>query len=151
MNVARKTAVIAAGYLVACAVASAVAVAVMLAPTVLPDGGRYGSIFAFISDFLPGAAIGLFYTILCAWPGFIAAIALGELYSWERWRDYAFAGLVNVAPSLAVFSMYAGSPFEAPLIVLANFPGGFAGGAAYWFAAGRLIARWRYIAPAEAA
>ena len=150
MNVARKTAIIAAGYLIACTVASVLTVAGMLAPTALPDGGRNGSIYASIGDLAPGAALGLFYTLLCAWPGFIVAIGLGERHGWGRWRDYALAGTANVAPSMLVFAMMFASPFEMPLMMLASIPGGFAGGAAYWFSAGWLIARWRTIA-AEAA
>ena len=143
-------ALVVAGYLVAVCVAVVVTVALILAPSALPDGGARGSFFALLRELPAFLIIGFVWTVSCALPGFIVAILLGESLRWDRWRDYAIAGLVNAVPSLAVFAIFVGSPFEMPSMVVASFPGGFAGGAAYWFTAGRLVAGRRGFARADA-
>jgi len=150
MNVALKIAVIAAGYVVAVIVATIVTVAFVLAPSALPDNGAYGTIYGNLDDLPAMLAVGFIWTFPCALPGFIAAILLGERQGWDGWLAYALAGMANAAPSFAIFAAAIGSPFETPMMVVGAFPGGFAGGAVYWFTAGRLVARWRYVA-AEAA
>jgi len=138
-----RIALIAVGYLAAVCVAVVVTEAIMLAPAALPDGGTNGSLIGLLPD-LPGMfVIGFFWTFLCALPGFVVAIIIGERRDWSRWRDYATAGLLNVIPSLAFFWGFAGSPFSMPLLIVSALPGGFAGGAAYWMLAGRFIARNR--------
>ena len=144
-------ALVASGYVVAVCVAVVVTVALILAPSALPDGGARGSIFALLRDLPAFLTIGFVWTVSCALPGFIVAILIGESLRWDRWRDYAIAGLANAAPSLAIFAVFVGSPFDMPSMVVASFPGGFAGGAAYWFSVGRLVARGRAIASADVA
>lgn len=150
MNVVRKTAIIAVGYLVAVTIATVVTVAFVLAPSTLPDNGAYGTIYGNLDDLPAMLAVGFIWTFPCALPGFIAAILLGERQGWHSWLKYALAGMANAAPSFAIFAATIGSPFEIPMMVVGAFPGGFAGGAVYWFTAGRPVARWRYVA-AEAA
>ena len=96
-------------------------------------------------------AIGFTWTFTCALPGFVVAILLGESRQWDHWRDYAVAGLVNAGASLAIFAVVFASPLDMPTMVAASFPGGFAGGAAYWFSLGRLVARRRHVASADVA
>lgn len=150
MNAALKIAVISAGYVIAVTVATVVTVAFVLAPSALPDNGAYGTIYGNLADLPAMLTVGFIWTFPCALPGFIAAVLLGERQGWDRWLAYALAGMANAVPSFAIFAATIGSPFEIPMMVAGAFPGGFAGGAAYWFTAGRLIARWRTIA-AEAA
>lgn len=138
---ATKLFVIFAGYIFAVTAAVIVAVALMLAPTALPDDGAQGSFFKTVSEVVPAMlVIGYFWTFLCAWPGFIAAVIVGERSRWERWPHYAVAGFINVVPSFAMFSIFASSPWNNPIMIAASFPGGFAGGAVYWFVAARFIA-----------
>jgi hypothetical protein len=140
---AGRIALVAFGYAIAVCVAVVVTEAVMLAPAALTDGGTNGSLLGLLPD-LPGMfAIGFFWTFLCALPGFVVAIIIGERRGWSKWRDYPTAGLLNVVPSLALFWGLAGSPFSMPLLIVGALPGGFAGGAAYWMVAGRFIARNR--------
>ncbi len=143
MRTLGKIALIAFGYIAAVCVAVVVTEAVMLSPAALPDDGANGSVLGLLPD-LPGMfVIGFFWTFLCALPGFVVAIIIGERRGWSRWRDYATVGLLNVIPSLAFFWGLAGSPFSMPLLIVSALPGGFAGGAAYWMVAGRFIARNR--------
>ncbi len=143
MRSTRALPLAALGYVIAVCVAVVVTEAVMLAPAALPDDGRNGSIFAFLPD-LPGVfVVGFFWTFLCALPGFVVAVILGERRSWSHWLSYAAAGTLNVVPSLAIFSGLAGPPFSMPLMIVGAFIGGFAGGAAYWAGAGRFVARRR--------
>jgi len=136
-----------AGYIVAVTAAVIVTVIIMLAPTALPDNGAQGSIFATLAQLMPAAlVVGLFWTFICAWPGFLVAIVIGESRRWQGWPAYATAGLVNVVPSLAIYGGLAGSPFQMPMMVLASFFGGFAGGVAYWLCAGRFVALRRKVA-----
>ena len=83
--------------------------------------------------------IGLYYTTICALPGFIVAIAIGERMHWKRWFHYALAGLANVVPSLALFTLADASLFDLPSFVPACLAGGYLGGTAYWLAAGRRV------------
>jgi len=126
------------GYIVAVTAATIVTVFFHLLPTVLPDAGRYGSFFAFVSGML---SIGFFWTFIFAWPGFIVAITLIERSAMHRPLIYSIAGILNVIPSLALFSGFVGSPFAAVGFVLAALPGGLAGGLAYWLFPGRIRAR----------
>lgn len=136
-----------AGYVIAVTVAVFVTVVIMLSPTALPDNGAQGSIFATLAQLMPAAlVVGFFWTFLCAWPGFLVAIVLGETSRWQGWLPYAKAGFVNVIPSLAIYGGMAGSPFQMPMMVLASFFGGFAGGVAYWLCAGRFVALRRKVA-----
>lgn len=131
-----------AGYVVAVAAAVIVIVTIMLAPAALPDNGAQGSIFRMLAEMVPGMlVIGYFWTFICAFPGFVVAVVAGERLRWNRWQRYAYAGFVNAVPALAIYGVLAGSPFGMPIMVLASFPGGFAGGAAYWFVSGRFVGR----------
>jgi len=141
-----------AGYVVAVVAATFVTVVIMLAPMALPDGGAQGSIFATLGQVMPAAiVVGLYWTFMCAWPGFIVAIMIGERSRWTGFHIYAIAGFANVVPSLLIYSGFAGSPFQMPSMVFASFIGGLAGGAAYWWTTGRIIAARRaaaFTAPA---
>jgi hypothetical protein len=143
----KKLALIFFGYGVAVAAATLVAVILMLAPTALPDDGARESPFRTMAELAPAMlVIGFFWTFLCALPGFIVAIVVGERSRWRGWKVYSVAGFFNVMPSLALFGGFAGSPLEMPGMVAAAFPGGLAGGAAYWAGAGRFVAAHRRLA-----
>ena len=135
-----------AGYVVAVSAAVIVTVGLILTPEILRHMAG-GAALSLLRDLPAMLALGFVWTFSCALPGFVVAIVLGERRSWDRWHRYALAGLANAAPSLAIFGLVFGSPFDAPPMVVASFPGGFAGGAAYWFSTGRLLARRRPTAP----
>lgn len=130
-----------AGYVIAVTAAVVATVVLMLAPTALPDNGARGSFFATVAELMPAMLIvGFFWTFICALPGFVAAIVIGERSRWSGVWTYAAAGFFNVIPSLAMFGGLAGSPFEIGGMAIASFPGGLVGGAAYWKCAGRFVA-----------
>lgn len=137
-----KLALIVAGYGLAVAVATVVTVALLFAPAA-QSGGTLASLRFALTDAPAIMVVGFFWTFLCALPGFIVAVALGERLAWRRWRSYAFAGLFNVIPSFAIFAGFTGSLSGMIEPFLSALPGGFAGGAAYWMGAGRFVAARR--------
>jgi len=125
------------GYVVAVAVATAVTVALLFAPSLA--NGLWAGIRSALADAPPILVVGFFWTFICALPGFVVAVVLGERKQWLRWLGYAFAGLADVIPSFAIFGGLTGSLLGTSDLVLAALPGG----AAYWAAAGRLVAARR--------
>lgn len=124
------------GYGVAVAVASLVTMLAMYGVLLASGDGSSSSGFEFVST---GVVVGMFWTFICALPGFIAVVIVAARRGWRGWMIHAVAGAANVVPSLLIFSGLAGSPFEFPGLVASCFPGGFAGGAAYWLAGGAWI------------
>ncbi len=133
---------IAAGYFLAVAAATVVTVAFLLAPAAW-SGGTLAAFRSALADAPAIVVIGFFWTFICALPGFVVAVVLGERSRWRGWTIYAVAGLLDVIPSFAIFGGLTGSLSGMTELVLCAFPGGFAGGAAYWVGAGRFIAKRR--------
>lgn len=121
------------GYGVAVLVADAVAISLWVVPTMLPDGGEFGSAHAVANELAGIAFFAVYVTVPSALPGFLVALHFARRYNWQSWRPYAFAGLLNVFPSLTIFVGFMGIFGLSPGLVLACLPGGAAGGAAYWF------------------
>ena len=136
----RNIALIVFGYGAAVAVAALVTVLEMYGWAVATGEGSATSGPEFVSS---AFVVGVFWTFICAWPGFVVFVVVAARLRWRGWVSSAAAGAVNVVPSLALFSGLAGSPWEFPGMVPACFPGGLAGGAAYWLAAGRWISHLR--------
>ena len=139
-------AIIAFGYVVAVCAATIVTVALILTFLITMDSGAAGAVSTLLGALPAILMTGFVWTFFCAFPGFVVAILLGERQGWDRWRSYAVAGLVNAAAALAIFAVFVDWPFASPAMVAASFPGGFAGGAAYWAGAGRLAVRRRRLA-----
>ena len=143
---AARLLLVGAGYVVAVSAATTVTAGLILASQMPAPYGAEASVLS-LGDLPVMLAVGFVWTFSCALPGFVVAVLFGERLRWDGWHLYALAGLANAAPSLAIFALVFGSPFDVPSMVAASFPGGFAGGAAYWFSAGRLVARRRPTAP----
>ena len=141
----RNIALIALAYVAAVAVAALVTVLAMYGWAVAAGDGSATSGPEFVSS---AFVVGVFWTFICAWPGFLVFVIVAARLCWRGWVACAAAGTANVIPSLAFFSVLAGSPFEFPGMVLACFPGGLAGGAAYWLAGGMWISPLRRKGPA---
>jgi len=140
----RMLAVVSAGYLVAVAVATVVTLLFYLTPMTMLDNGQFGSIYAWWKVFVPAAGIGTVHTFNLGLPGFIAAIVVGERFNWMGWGKYALAGALNAISAHGLMALTMNrDPGELLPLVLASVIGGFAGGAAYWFAAGRFVAARR--------
>lgn len=138
------------GYLVAVTVAVVVTVALMLTSPMIRSTLASGSPPTLAGGLAAAFVVGFFWTFLCALPGFVVAVMVGEGRRWRGWVRYALAGAANVVPSFVIFTALAGSPLTLPAMMAASFPGGFVGGAAYWLAVGRVIAARRR-APAQPA
>ena len=144
---AARLLLVGAGYVVAVSAATTVTAGLIIALQMPARQGAQGPVFS-LDDLPLMLVVGFVWTFSCALPGFVVAILFGERLRWDRWHLYALAGLANAAPSLAIFALVFGSPLDVPSMVAASFPGGFAGGAAYWLSAGRPLARRRYRADA---
>jgi hypothetical protein len=130
------------GYLAAVFVAVGVTVFCWMLPTVLPDDGALGSVYAMAGDLTSVYLIGLIVTFPAALPGFLAVVFLASGGMWERWLHFALAGAGNAVPSLLIFGAYMGQQPVLPLgLMLACLPGGFAGGYVYWLVAGLRLRR----------
>lgn len=137
-----KLALILTGYILAVAVATIVTVALLLTP-VAPSVNSPEATRSLLTDVPFMFVIGFFWTFGCALPGFVVAVVVGESRLWRSWHAYASAGLLDVIPSFVIFGVLAGSPLGMTDLLLSAFPGGFAGGAAYWAGAGRFLAARR--------
>jgi uncharacterized membrane protein YeiB len=138
-----KIGLAALGYAVAVFVAVMTAMFAFAAPSALPDGGAWGSIYRSASEFPLFFYMGITVTFPTALPGFLVTLALAWSYKWPSWFAYAVAGSINVLPSFLILSGYLNAPVSHPGLFIACLPGGFAGGFAYWALAGRLFDRWR--------
>jgi len=137
-------AIIAAGYLVAVIVATVVTVLIYTTPMALPDQGAIGSIYGWWHEAAPFFSVGSFYTFVFALPGFIAAVAIGERFKWNGWGKYSLAGAIDAVAAHILMEMYFSNGLMDMIpLILASIIGGFAGGAAYWYAAGRFVAARR--------
>lgn len=134
---------VAAGYLAAVIVAVFVTVFLIFGTPFFQGETGATTPGELLSELPSILAMGFAWTFPCALPGFIVAIALGEKLRWKSWLPYAIAGFVNAAPALAIFATFIGSISDATGMIVSSFPGGFVGGTAYWFAAGRHVARRR--------
>ena len=142
LSILPKLALILIGYVMAVAAATVVTVGSLLALAV-PSINSSEAARSLLTDGPFMVVIGFFWTFGCALPGFVVAVVLGELRLWRSWHVYALAGLLNVVPSLAISGVLAGSPLAMTDLLLSALPGGFAGGAAYWAGAGRVLAARR--------
>lgn len=134
-----------AGYVTAVITAVLVGVFLALLVTVLPHEGEWGSFSRSASDLMAVIEYGLILTFPFAFPGFIVALILAQIFRWRRWLPFSITGAVNGLFSILVLGFYANeSPANAPaVLVIPCIPAGFAGGFAYWASVGRLLARWR--------
>lgn len=141
-----KTLVVAAGYCTAVAVATAVTVAHIVLPSLLPDNGALGSFHALLRDWPAMLAGGFFITFPAALPGFLATVALAACHRWHNMPRFALAGGLNAFAALKIFGGLEGPIGAGPFFVFCCFGGGLAGGFAYWLIAesgvpGRVILR----------
>lgn len=144
MKLFGKLAIVTGGYLVAVAIAVTAAVFLFVTLSALLDQARPGSVDRWWNDLILFLIFGGAYTLMFAWPGFVVAIMIARASLWTHWRNYAFAGAANAILSHVLLAMFFGSAlFEEPLLVLCSVGGGFVGGAAYWWAAGRFLTRQR--------
>jgi len=134
---------LALSYAAAVLVAVCVSVALMALPSFFPGLGMWQSFAAFRED-VPGLLVfGMLITGLFGLPGFLIALRLAQRGSWSRVGQFAFAGCANTLLAIILFQIYMGAPVLPLSIYLPCFPGGYAGGVAYWF----LRARYRAARP----
>jgi hypothetical protein len=130
------------GYLAAVTAAAVTTVALLVAPTMLPDDGALGSFYAYTRE-LPVVLYGAFViTFPTAFPGFLVTLGLAAAFRWRAWLLFAAAGCIDVLPSILIFNVYMGTSMPAWNMATC-FPGGFVGGFVYWAVAGRFLAKVR--------
>lgn len=132
---ARRAAVVALGYGMAVGAATAVTVAHMILPTVLPDDGAMGSFYGQMRE-LPGLLMGgLVITAYAALPGFLAVVAVAARYGWHDWPRFMLSGALNVFPALWLFGGFGAMGGGDAFFTFCCLGGGLAGGFTYWFVA----------------
>ncbi len=130
------------GYALAVLVATTVVVAIMGAPTVFPDQGRWGSFYRFIQDFPMMFLFGLMMTSLYGLPGWLMTVVFAE---WRVRRGklfFALTGLWTALLALLIAGMGKGL-FSEALLSIACLIGGICGGLAYWAIAGKTSGNWK--------
>ncbi|RWQ40310.1 MAG: hypothetical protein EOS21_16045 [Mesorhizobium sp.] len=140
-----RVAFISLGYVIAVLVAVAATFFVLLLPTVLPDGGAWGSFYRSVRG------VGFVYqsvlmtTFLTALPGFLLTLLVARGQGWNRWLPFACAGALNAILALLVLSAWTQTtPLNiSAALLLPCLPGGFSGGYAYWAVTGRFLIKQR--------
>ncbi|MGD9913515.1 MAG: hypothetical protein AB7S80_05480 [Rhizobiaceae bacterium] len=129
------------GYAAAVLVASIVTIIFVMAPAIVATGFTQ----AVIDNAGRLLAFGLVATGSMALPGFVFTVWLAGYSGWNRWTLFALAGLADAFVALVILQVYLGGML-APELLLPCFPGGYAGGIAYWRAT-----RSRWLAPTSPA
>lgn len=123
-------------YGVAVSVATTVTLFLVAVPAVLPDDGRWRSVYDILRYWPDNFAFGWMITAFTAFPGFLYVLYLSRKHAWTKAMNFVVAGALNVVPSLVIFHVFLGAvKFMSPVMLLSCFPGGLAGGHAYWLAA----------------
>ena len=127
------------GYLAAVLVAVTVTVFAMLAPTIFPDDGAWGSYYAYRRDLGDVFQLGLVFTFPTALPGFVLTLFVARRGRWMGWLPFASAGALTALLALEIVALWMrASLFEMPPgMLLSSLLGGFCGGCAYW-----AVVRW---------
>ena len=136
-DVLRSLAIILPGYVIAVCVAVAITVALYLAPTALPDDGRWGSIYREARD-LPGYfLVGGMYTTITAWPGYLATLYHAHRKERHTLQFYCVGGVLTALVAHFMFAVLAKGGFLADRsllpVVFCSIPGGIGGAAAFFW------------------
>ncbi len=130
------------GYALAVLVATTVVVAIVGAPTVLPDQGKWGSLYRFLQDFPMMFLFGLMMTSLYGLPGWLITVIGAEVRSSRGKTFFAIAGVLTALLAIVIAGMGKGI-FSGTLLNIACPIGGFFGGLAYWAIAGKTSGDWK--------
>ena len=129
------------GYVLAVLVGVAAAIYAWLLPTVLPDGGAWGSYYAVTRDSGSWYRLGLMIALPAGLPGFLFTLVIAHMAGWRRWLPFACAGAINAVLALLIFNAYVhASPLGIPIrLSLSCLAGGFLGGSIYWIVVRRSL------------
>ncbi len=130
---------IAAGYVLAVLVSASLTLALLTALAALPDQGRFGSAYGMMRDFGAIFFMALAVTFLYALPGFVLAMIVAWWRRWHGWTAFALMGMADAVLSHLFTGSFLAKEFE--FAIAFSLIGGAAGGAAFWYAAGRLVFR----------
>jgi hypothetical protein len=134
------------GYALAVPVASTITTIVMIAPTVLPDQGKWGSFYLFMDDFPGWYYGGMWIAAIYAFPGWIVSVITAEIRKEQRKYWFAAAGVLTVLLAFT-FTGFGRRIMTDPMIMFSTLIGGFFGGLVYWAMAGRRSGNWRNPTP----
>ncbi len=121
------------GYFIAVLVSVFVTLTIFLAPTVLPDQGRFGSFFSALNDGIGLFLVGMVYTFITALPGYAITLTLAAKNHWHGWKYYCLGGALTALLAHFILGTFLrGANLELYLIFACSIPGGVAGAFAYF-------------------
>ena len=121
------------GYAIAVFFASLATVFFALVPTVFPDQGRWGSIYRELENFVAMIYVGLLYTAMTAWPGYLGTLYTAHRLNRHGIRLYVIGGMVTALLAHAIFALLAKSSVFGPYVIFVfSVLGGAVGACAFW-------------------
>ena len=130
------------GYVLAVLVATTIVCLLFAIPTVLPDGGRFGSFHQYLKDFPAMFFVGAMMTAIYALPGWLVSVIAAERQARRGKFWFAIAGLATAALAILIAGRFQQLFSESALNVFILI-GGLFGGLAYWAVAGKQSGAWR--------
>ncbi len=149
MSVVKRLIWMVLGYAVAVVVATFVTVALVVAASALPDGGRFGSYYKVMSDVVAFAYVGLIVTSGYALPGWLISVVIAGFRAETRRLYFIITGVLTAHLAQLILAGFAGGgPMfgltgEMGGIYLWSMIGGAFGGWAYWWVAMVRFGKWR--------
>ncbi|MDJ0612056.1 MAG: hypothetical protein QNJ29_00160 [Rhizobiaceae bacterium] len=124
------------GYCIAVVVAVFVTEFFIFAPTIFPDGGRFGSFHNTLEGALVVFWAGILYTLATALPGFLMTVFYAAKSNRHTVGYYCICGVVTAILAHFLLALFLGGHFVQGIwIPVCSLPGGASGAYAYY--------RWR--------
>ncbi len=133
------------GYLFAVIVAVAVTVSLFLGPTIFPDNGKWGSIYHQLDSLFAVYTVGVVYTGISAFPGYVFSLLLAHRMGFHSWQFYMLAGIATAILAHGLFFVLLGNLFFGGnnfMVFFTSLPGGAAGGYAYFLWRRKMLSVW---------
>ena len=126
----------ATGYVFAVLSAVLVTEFLIFAPTIFPDGGKFGSFYSTLNQTTNALFSGVLFTAITALPGYAVTLIVAKKLEKHSPYFYCFCGMLTALSAHGILWSFIGQFFpEAIQIILCSVPGGAAGAYAYY--------RWR--------
>ena len=139
----RKVLKFGAGYVLAVFVAVCVTELILVAPSIFPDEGRFGSFYVHLRD-LPGLfVVGIIYTFGTALPGYATTLFLSHRNGSGSKLFYCTGGALTALSAHVILAGLMGGFVITPYIIfVCSVPGGMAGAFAYYVWQRKLTSFW---------
>lgn len=132
------------GYALAVLVATTVVCIAFGLPTMFPDGGRYGSFYAYLKDFPMMFMVGGMMTAIYGLPGWLISVTMAERRGRQGKLWFALAGVLTAALAILIAGRFQ-RVFDETWLNIAILIGGCAGGLAYWALSGKNSGNWKSV------